>query len=184
MTTSVFSDDPLLSDAEAALTDANFATRREYISEAEAPWLLAEDQFFMIAIVASRTLAEVKRLEAFAAAELLRRVTTPAVGAKRWDAYLVMLTEEIVDDPVETRQLVELQYDTRGVRRLVATGVTDRTLLADALRPFLPLPRPVAGGLSDGLTDMREQLAVNGIERDKADRYVATFAETGTLDDV
>lgn len=106
------------------------------------------------------------------------------MGAKRWDAYLVVLSEELVDDPDEARQLVELQYDMRGVRRLVATGVTDRALVVEALRPFLPLPRPIPGGLSDALTDMVDQLTLNGIEQARAERYVAAFGETGNLDDV
>jgi hypothetical protein len=114
----------------------------------------------------------------------VERIATPSVGAKKWDAYLVLLAEEIIDDPVQTRQLVELQYNTRGVRRLVATGVSDRASIAYVLRPFLPLPRPVPGGLSDSLSGLTDQLVLNGIERDKAERYVAAFAQTGNLDDV
>lgn len=55
MTTSLFSDSPLLSDAESVLGDAAFGTRREYIEDAEAPWLLAENQFFVVAVVATHT---------------------------------------------------------------------------------------------------------------------------------
>jgi hypothetical protein len=184
MTESLFSDNRLLDLAEAVLTEAGFATRRAFVASADAPWLLAEDQLFVIAVIATKTLADARRLESYAATELLQRIATPVVGAKKWDAYLVLLAEQIVDDPLETRQLVELQYNTRGVRRLVASGVSDRASIAPVLRPFLPLPRPVPGGLSDSLTGLAEQLVLNGIERDKAERYVAAFAQTGNLDDV
>lgn len=184
MTSAIFSESPLLRDAEAILGDAGFETRHEAIPEAASPWLLAENEFFVIAVVAAATLAEARRIEAFAAAELLRRVSSLDVGGKRWDAYLVILCEELVSDPDATRQLVALQYDMRGVRRLVATGVTDRGPVVEALRPFLPLPPPMPGGLSDAFSALVDQLVLNGVEREKADRYVSVFAETGGLDEV
>ena len=182
--TSVFSESPLLADAEAILVESSFTAKREYISAASALWLLAENEFFVVGVIATRLLEDAQRIEPFAAAELLSRVTDPGVGAKRWDAYVVLLAEEVIDDPQVTRELVELQYDTRGVRRLVATGVTERDLVARALRPFLPLPEPHPGGLSDAFGDLADQLELNGIEQSKARRYVATFAETGALDGV
>lgn len=184
MTSEIFSESPLLRDAEAVLGDMGFETRHEAIPDAAAAWLLAENEFFVIAVVTAPTLSEARRIEAFAAAELVRRVSSLDLGGKRWDAYLVILCEELVSDPDETRELVALQYDMRGIRRLVATGVTDRGPVADALRPFLPLPPAMPGGLSDASSALVDQLALNGIERDKAEQYVAVFAETGGLDEV
>lgn len=181
--TETFSESPLLRDADATLSDAGFLTRLEPIPDAEAPWLLAENAFFVLAVVAVLTLAEAKRVEAFASAELLRRTVSADVGGKLWDAYLVVLCEELVADPDQTRELVAMQYDMRGVRRLIATGVTDRGPVVEALRPFLPLPPPMAGGLSDVFAALVEQLVLNGIDRDKASHYATVFASTGSVDD-
>ena len=184
MTSAIFSVSPLLRDAEAILTRAGFLTRHEYIAEITTPWLLAENEFFVVAVVAATTLSDAERVEAFAAAELLNRVSTVDVGGKRWDAYLVILCEELVSDPEATHRLVTLQYDLRGVRRLVATGVTDSGRVADALRPFLALPPPMPGGLADAFAALVDQLTLNGIEQAKAKLYVTAYAESGGLDDI
>jgi hypothetical protein len=180
---STFSESPLLRDADATLTDAGFLTRVEAIPQAESSWLLAENEFFVIAIVAAPTLDEAKRIEAFASAELLQRTSSLDVGGKLWDAYLVILCEELVVDPEAMRQLVAMQYDMRGVRRLVATSVTDRGPVVEALRSFLPLPPPMPGGLSDVFAALIDQLDLNGVDREDAGHYVTVFAETGSLDE-
>ena len=94
-----------------------------------------------------------------------------------------MLCEELVADPDATRKVVAMQHNMRGIRRLVATGVTDRGPVAEALRPFLPLSSPLPGGLANVFLALADQLAVNGIEPEKATNYVTVFTETGTLDD-
>jgi hypothetical protein len=184
MTTALFNESPLLRDAETILVGAGFLTRHEYISEATTPWLLAENEFFVIAVAVAPTLTDAEAIESFAAAELLRRVSMGDVGGKRWDAYLVILCEELVSDPDATRRLVELQYDMRGVRRLVSTGVTDSGPVRDALRPFLPLPPPMPGGVADAFSALVDQLTLNGIEQTKAQLYVTAYAERGDLDEV
>jgi hypothetical protein len=184
MTNVVFSESPLLRDAEAVLISAGFLTLHEYVSEVTTPWLLAENEFFVIAIVVAPTLTDAERIESFAAAELLQRVSARDVGGKRWDAYLVVLCEEPVNDPEATRRLVKLQYEMRGVRRLVATGVTDSGPVREALRPFLPLPPPMPGGVADAFSALVDQLTLNGIDQAKAELYVAAYAESGSLDEV
>jgi hypothetical protein len=184
MTSVIFSESPLLRDAEAILISAGFLTRREYVAEATTPWLLAENEFFAIAVAVAPTLTDAERIEAYAAAELLRRVSAGDVGGKRWDAYLVILCEELVTDPEATRRLVELQYEMRGVRRLVATGVTDSGPVRDALRPFLPLPPPMPGGVADAFSALVDQLTLNGIDQTKAELYVAAYEASGDLDEI
>jgi len=102
MTSTIFSESPLLRDAETVLTGAGFVTRQEYIAEATTPWLLAENEFFVIAVAVAPALTDAERIETFAAAELLGRVSARDVGGKRWDAYLVILCEELVTDPEAT----------------------------------------------------------------------------------
>lgn len=174
----------LLAVAGALLSTAGFSTRTEPL-DGVGDWLLAEDSHFIIGLVAGATLQDVLRAEAFASPKLANQVARRGVGAKRWDAYLVLLAEEDEDSPEGITDLVELQHNTRDVRRLVSVGVPPAAEeVRDVLRPFLPLPRPSAGGVADALSALTQQLIVNGIDEDVAKRYVATFGQTGTLDDV
>jgi hypothetical protein len=176
---------PLLDTAAKLLRSAGFSIRQDYLTSAGAPWLLAEDEFFIVAITAADSFKRIREVEAFAATELIELLEKSEVGGKRWDAYLVLLSEDAPEDPDQRRQLIELQYNTRAVRRLVSLGVTeDPQVIARALRPFLPLPTSTEDGLPDAFAELAQQLVVNGIEREKAERYVAAFSETGSLDDV
>jgi hypothetical protein len=174
----------LLSIARGLLGDAGFSTRAEPLDQA-GDWLLAENRHFIVGVVAGRTLEDVVRAEAFASTELAKRVAREGVGGKRWDVYVVLLAEEAEDSPQRITDLVELQHNTQGLRRLVSVGVPPASAeVADVLRPFLPLPRPAAGGVADALSALTQQLVVNGIDEEAASRYVAAFVQTGTLDDV
>ncbi len=85
----------------------------------------------------------------------------------------------------DASQLVDMEYDTRGVRRLIAVAVepTDDDIRR-VLRPFIPLPPPAPGGLSDAFTDLREQLVLNGVGDEDARRVVSAFQVKGHLRDV
>jgi hypothetical protein len=179
-----FSSNILLQDAEALLKEAGFSTSRSELAGGELPSLVAEDKFFVVAVVAAATLDDARRGEPSAVSGLLQRLAVAEAGAKRWDAYVVLLTAEPIETPEQTRDVVDLQYNTRGVRRIVATGVSDRDSVAVALRPFLPLPETSAGGLGNALDELVDQLILNGVPADAAPRYVAAFAKQGTLDDV
>jgi hypothetical protein len=184
MSGSPFSSNILLQDADALLKEAGFATSRSELTGAELPSLLAEDRFFVLAVVAAPTLGDARRGEPFAVSGLLDRLTAAEAGAKRWDAYVVLLAAEPIETAEQTREVVDLQYNTRGVRRIVATGVGDRESIRAALRPFLPLPPTSPGGLGNALDELVDQLILNGVPEDAAPRYVAAFAQHGTLDDV
>jgi hypothetical protein len=181
---SPFNSNILLRDADTLLREAGFSTSRSDVAGGELPSLLAEDRFFVIAVVAAATLDEAWRGEPFAVNGLLDRLVTANAGAKRWDAYVVLLAADPIETSEQSRRVVDLQYNTRGVRRIVATGVADRDSLAVALRPFLPLPQTSAGGLGNALDELVDQLILNGVPADTAPRYVAAFAQQGTLDDI
>jgi hypothetical protein len=148
--------------------------------------VLAESDLFIVAVAAGPNLEELRRLESFAAPELLRRLSEAEnVGGKRWDAYLVLIARHAANAPDEAKELVAIGYNTRGVRRIVAVGVepTDEELRR-VLRPFLPLPTPTPGGLADAFDDLAEQLALNGVEPEEARRIVTAFQDRGHLGDV
>ena len=184
MSNAHFNDEVLLQDADVLLKDAGFSTRRGVLAAGDVPYLLAEDRFFILVVIASRTLQDAQRAEPVATHELLDRLASSDVGAKRWDAYVVLLAEDTIETPEQTREVVDLQYNTSGVRRLVALGVVDAESLRAALRPFLPLPPTSPGGLGDALEELVDQLILNGVPAEEAPRYVAAFAQAGNLDDL
>ena len=147
---------------------------------------LAESELFIVAVVAASTLAELRQIESLAAPELIGRLGGSAgIGGKRWDAYLVLICGQDADEPEEARAVVDIQYDTLGVRRLVAVGVEPTSNdLRGVLRPFLPLPRASPESLVDAFDGLEEQLVLNGVDEIEARHIVAAFQDRGHLNDV
>jgi hypothetical protein len=90
-----------------------------------------------------------------------------------------------MDEPEDARELVNIEYDTHGVRRLVASAV-DATEddIRRVLRPFIPLPAPSGEGLKDAFSELREQLVLNGIDRNDAREFVEAFRDREHLNDL
>lgn len=179
----------VLECAERVLARAGFAVRIESLEGAGCSWLLAENELFALGAIVGKTLDEIEPLEATATQALLDRLGGLNGGAKRWDAYLILLTAQrwsALDD----RERVNLVYNTRGIRRLVGAGiVADEThnleeVVAAALTPFQPLRDPLITGLTDLYEALLSALVVNGVSDESARRYVAAFRARGTLDDV
>jgi len=160
--------------------------RQEALQGAGAGWLLAESELFIVAVAAAESLEELREVESYAAPELVERLrSAEGLGGKRWDAYLVLMASLNADAPEDARQLVDIEYNTRGLRRLVAVAVEPtEDDLRRVLRPFISLPTPVSGGLSDALADLEQQLVVNGVDEVEAHRVVVAFQEKGHLGDV
>ena len=139
-----------------------------------------------MAVAAAESLEELREVESYAAPELVERLrSAEGLGGKRWDAYLVLMASLNADAPEDARQLVDIEYNTRGLRRLVAVAVEPtEDDLRRVLRPFISLPTPVSGGLSDALADLEQQLVVNGVDEVEAHRVVVAFQEKGHLGDV
>ncbi len=179
-------DGGLLAIASAVLRHNKFSVMSEHLHGADTGWVLAENDLFIVAVAAGPDLDELRRVESFAAPELIERLSqSEGVGGKRWDAYLVLIASSTIDAPADAKELVAIEYNTRGVRRLVAVGVepTEEDVRR-VLRPFMPLPVPPPGGLSDAFQDLSEQLVLNGVESEDAQRMVAAFQDRGHLNDV
>jgi hypothetical protein len=179
----------LLEVAGVVLSRAGFRVRMEPLGEEGWSWLLAEDDLFAIAVLAGESLAELRAIESEACGEILDRLGGTKGGPKRWDAYLVFLTPQrwtAVDD----RERMEFAYDTRGIRRLIGAQVVAgedgdvEDPVAGVLRPFLPLADPIGTGLADLDQALGEALVLNGIDEDRAPRYVEAFRTRGNLEDV
>ena len=179
----------LLETAGVVLGRAGFTVQIESLGEKGWRWLLAEDDFFAIAVIAGGSLAELRTIESEAAGEILARLGGTKGGPKRWDAYLVFLTPQrwtAVDD----RERMEFAYDTRGIRRLIGAQVVapeDGDIeepVAGVLRPFLPLDDPIGTALPDLDHALEASLVLNGADEGRAAAYVEAFRAKGHLEDV
>jgi hypothetical protein len=176
----------LLATATDVLRQQGFTVTTESLDGVETGWALAESELFILAVAAARDLEGLRQVESLAAPELIGRLGPSAgIGGKRWDAYLVLICGEDADTPDEARALVDIQYDTLGVRRLVAVGVEPTGEdIRGVLRPFLPLPPPSPEGLTDAFEGLQEQLVLNGVDESESQRIVAAFQDRGHLNDV
>lgn len=176
----------LLAAAASVLRRNSFDVQQETLQGSDAGWLIAESELFVVAVAAARDVEQLRDVESYAAPELIERLrAAPALGGKRWDAYLVLMASVSADDPADATQPVNMEYDTRGVRRLVAVAVEPtEDDLRRVLRPFMALPPPLPGGLSDAFEDLEEQLVLNGVGEDEAHHVVAAFQDKGHLNDV
>lgn len=189
MTAGIQGRETLLEAAERVLKRAGFVAQIELLEGSDQSWLLAENELFAIGAIAGETLEELQPVEPTATHMLLSRLGGLESGAKRWDAYLVLLTPQRWST-IDSRDRAEFLYNTRGIRRLIGAEIIpdDENDIEDAvarvLRPFLPLADPVNGGLDDLDDALITALIVNGVDPDAAPRYVAAYRARGTLEDV
>lgn len=184
MTPDRFPVSSLLSEAARVLQGNDFAVVSELLegTEAETQWVLAESDLFIIAVVAAQDLSELRKVEAWAAPGLVERITQRQAGSKRWDAYLVLMTQGTVDDD-DARKLVDLEYDTKGVRRVVAVDMEPTNAdVRRVLQPFLPLGEHSGAELQDAFRDLEDQLVVHGVDSTEAQEMVAMFRSQGDLE--
>lgn len=175
-------DPMLLAEVDVRLREAGFSTAQRTSGHAEIPWLLAEDPFFILGVAAGRTIGDVYGLEALIAAEFGALVAKGQVGAKRWDAHLVLIASDEAPSGT-TAHAMSLQYDLRALRRIVAHGLaTNPDRLVQALAPFLPLPDSGTTLGSTPMQELKEELVVNGIDESDAEMAVAAFEQDGDLD--
>ena len=134
--------DHLTSDPELLALARSILNEEEYVvEEVHEPisLVLAENRYFLIGVAATSTIAQLLVAESVAEGMIMQRLTASDAGPKRWDAYLILLTQERSPETSDTtRELFNINYDTTGLRRLAHTGV-DATLTAvrQALIPFV-----------------------------------------------
>lgn len=175
-------DEDLLALARAVLDESGFVAE---LVQSETV-LLAENQFAIVALAATPTLADLLVAEAAVESFLRARVAQIDIGPKVWDAYLVLLTQESSRSQERAYQrLFEINYDTHEFRRIarVGVGLTFREV-RNALTPFMePLRLDEAGLSVDPLDLLPVALNRHGIGIDAAERAVAIFRQGGRLDD-
>jgi hypothetical protein len=181
--TSVNADSRLVSVARSVLERHHFRVQEAQVAGLDdVTWLLAESEYFVLGLAAGHTFDDLLVLEGYVAATLGEMLQGGALGAKRWDSYVVLLASSGADQRGRP-DVVRLQYNTRSLRRLVCLGTAaHEDAVAGALATFLPLPDPPPGGLPSAFDELVEQLVVNGIPGERAASVVARYRETGDLD--
>ena len=172
-------DTALLAQARRLLATSGFRVQEGPIpGTQDSTWVLAESEAFILAVVPASSPDDLAELEAYAATALSEAVSAAEVGAKRWDAYLVLLSSG-GENQRGSRTITGIQYNTRSLRRLVQLGVPpEPSAVRRALSTFLPLPDLQAGAPSSALDDLLEQLVVNGADRHAAASSIAEFRAT------
>ena len=180
-------------NADRALLDLArdvFAEQNYSIEELEAEgvkFLLAENAYFLVGVVATPTIAQLLVAEATVEAAITNQMARSDIGAKRWDAYLIMLTQErALESPEVTRGLFEINYDTSRLRRIAHANVrpTERAVRS-TLSPFVT-PSEVEDPLitENPLQVIIEVLEANGVDRQLAQRAVDAFEQGVPLGNV
>jgi hypothetical protein len=177
-------DGDLLAVAEVVLSAQGY-----FVEKLDDPmdWLLAENAYFVVAVVASHTIQDLRIAQGPAEEALAERLTAASIGPKKWDAYLVLLTQEkSPEDDLTTRELYAINYDTTRLRRIAHTGVSVTSeSVSHALAPFVA---PLEGSASDiheePFSRLLAALEARGVDRDLADRAIAAFEQGASLDDV
>lgn len=172
--------DSVLDTAERVLRSAGFLAEPSETSQG-LPILLAENEYFLLAVVNASSVKELIAAEESAVTDLVNRISASKPGPKQWDAYLVLLTqEEIPSQPRALEDLFAIRHNTRYVRRVAQVGVGRTTeSVTAALRQFLPLPKVIAGDSAvDPLLLLEEELRRHGIRADEASKAVTTFKST------
>ena len=158
----------LLAAASLVLRSHGFAVRSVPLMSLASQLLLAENEMFLVGVVefsGNESLTVVESAASMALAERLDRA-----GAKRWDAYLVLITDAPSGDQQMSAAAADILYNTRYVRRIIRWELapTEESLTL-GLRPFFGLPD---SGHSLSTTDpsklMVDRMVAHGADPDDA----------------
>lgn len=181
---SVRSDDDLLLLATTVLSQHGFHV--ETIKQG-IDLILAENPYFVVAVAATNTIPDLILAESVAFAAIAQRIDSATLGPKKWDTYLVLLTQDKSAEAEDmTRALYAINYDTSRLRRIAHTGV-DATpeAVGHALAPFVTPDAPVTSARqTDPVDSLLRALISRGVDEELAHRAIAAFEQGATLDDV
>lgn len=178
------SDSELLRIVETVMTEQGYYVE---VLSGGIDLLLAENAYFVVAVAATNTIGDLLHFQGAAESSLTQRIDSSTVGPKKWDTYLVLLTQERspeVDDV--TRDLYAINYDTTRLRRIAHTGVDATTEAVNrALAPFVaPAVISDTGVQHNAFGAFLQELVIRGVEEDLARRAISAFEQGASLDDV
>lgn len=178
------SDDDLLRLAEGIFSEQGFQV--ETMSEG-IDLVIAENRYFIVAIAAMNTIGNLILAEPIALEALAKRIHSVELGPKKWDTYLVLLTQErSAEEDAVTRDLYAINYDTSSLRRIVHTGIdATREAVGHALAPFIePATSTTSGASASALDSLLGALIARGVDEEFAQRAISAFEQGATLDDI
>lgn len=178
------SDDELLLIARTVLQEQGFHV--ETVTEG-IDLVLAENRYFVVAVAATSTIRELILAEPVAFGALAQRTESATLGPKKWDTYLVLLTQErSPEEEAVTRELYAINYDTSRLRRIAHTGVDPTPdAVRHALAPFIePAVSATAAVEADPFVSLLRTLVSRGVDPELAQRAVTAFEQGAMLDDV
>lgn len=180
----IHADAELLALARAVLIDEGYVV--EDVSKDGVHLLLAENRYFVLGVVTAATIAQIVVAEGWAEEFLSDRLRSADIGPKVWDAYLILLTQErLLEGGEATRKLFEINYDTRGIRRIAHSDVHPRLAdVRDALTPFVaPIELDDPAILASPFESFIDSLVARGIDREVAVRAVTASRQGGEIVD-
>lgn len=163
----------LLSLAAYLLEQAEFRTRKVLTPRGRG-MLIAENPLFVLGIQEFTDLSDLEGTEPDGSLFLAEMLAS--AGGKRWDAYLVLLSQTTGRDTSASSTITEVVYNTRYLRRLVRLNVlpTEDHVL-NALRPFFPLRSSRSAGPRDPVEMLGRGLVENGVAREGADAAIVQW---------
>lgn len=178
------SDPDLFALAREVLNEEGYAL--QVVNEDGLDVLFAENPYFIVAVTTAPTIDELILAEGRAEQVLHSRLRSADIGAKVWDAYLVLLTQErLVDGGEATRHLFSINYDTTAIRRIAQSDVSPtlrRVRLA--LTPFVaPIELDDPAIVMDAFAAFVEALVERGVDPQVATRAVTAFRQGGRIAD-
>lgn len=177
------SDDELLSITQTVMSEHGF-----HVETLSGPidLVLAENSYFVVAVAAMATIRDLILAETVAVDALAQRIESAALGPKKWDTYLVLLTQEkSAEDDDITRDLYAINYDTSRLRRIAHTGVDPTPeAVSHALAPFVEPKPSAAAAQADALDSLLRALISRGVDEELAQRAITAFGQGAALDDV
>jgi len=178
------SDADLLLLARDVLRAAGFAVEEV---PGEPSLIFAENRYFVVAVAATPTIAQLLVAEGSAEAALAERLSRSDAGPKVWDSYVVLLTQErSVESDAASRALYDINYDTARMRRIAHIGVDATALgMREVLAPFVAPRAIVDTSVSERpLGLMLQALLSRGVDQEMATRAIAAFDQGASLVDV
>lgn len=178
------SDDELLGLTRTVMSEQGF---RVGAVEGDIDLVVAENSYFVVAVAAMNTIRNLILAEPIVFEALSQRIESVAMGPKKWDTYLVLLTQErSAEEDAVTRDLYAINHDTSRVRRIAHTGVDPTPeAVRHALAPFIePFPPATNVTQTDALASLQRALISHGVGEELAQRAVTAFEQGASLDDV
>ncbi len=177
------SDSGLLAAAALVLRSRDFDVQTVQLVDSSVPVLLAEDPHFLVCVVEFAGPDQLTALESAATFGLAERLG--GAHAKRWDAYLVLLTREVAPREHLSATVADILYNTRYVRRMIRWGVANtEESLTKALRPFIALPEQSRSLVVDPLQSLIDRLPMHGIDKAAAVEAISLWeASADVVDD-